>query len=194
MHIDYGIYLFALIFIFLIKLTEEEGVDLSDKKSFECNSSFEDCSGHGICSKDKEECICFEGYQTYFTSIDDYMNNKPRCNYKSKQQLYALIFAFFISFGSVYFYLGRYILGSLQLIIFSIIFCTNAYLVSKLSIKHLKKLERNEIKKSFKLILILVLFMVIFIFWYIFDLFMVYFNIYKDSNNAKLESVFPNYD
>ena len=60
--------------------------------------------------------------------------------------------------------------------------------VARLSIKHIKKLNRNELKKSFNLIIIILILLLLSLFWYLFDLIMIYLNVYKDSNNAKLYS------
>ena len=178
--------LFILIH-FVISQSDLE-YDLNKVEKFTCQNPLIDCSGYGTCSSQGDECICIDGYQTHFVNFSDYISNKPRCNYKSKKQLYALIAAMFISFGSLHFYLGNYIIGYIQLGVFLIIILCNTVLISKLSIKHLKKLNRSEIKNSFSLIIIMILLSLVFLFWFVFDLLMVFFNVYKDKNNAILSS------
>ena len=114
--------------------------------------------------------------------------NKPRCNYKSKYQIKALLFSIFLSFGSAHFYTGHTLIGSIQLCFFTFVFFFNFIYAAELSIKHIKKLNRNELKKSFNIIVIMIITLFLFFFWYLFDLIMFYLNIYKDSNNAKLYS------
>ena len=161
-----------------------DSYNLTIISKFKCENASLDCSNHGTCSNDK--CNCDRGYQTFYKNYEDYLLNKPRCNYKSKNQLNALLFAVFLSFGSVHFYLGNNTVGILQLIVFSCIFIFNVANIIVLSVKHLKKLRREEKKRSFNIILIMVIFGVLFAFWYLFDLVMVYMNIYRDSNNAKM--------
>lgn len=178
------------IILILIKLCKTESsleYDLNKIEKFTCTNSLVDCSGYGECSSQGDECICIEGYQTHFTNFSDYILNKPRCNYKSKKQLYAFLTALFLTFGSVHFYLGHYLVGYIQLGVFTGIIIFNTIVISKLSIKHLKKLNRTQIKNSFSLIIIMILLSLIFLFWFVFDLLMVFFNIYKDKNNAQLD-------
>ena len=185
--------IFKIIFILFFNFIQSENTnndyDLEKINKFICENPEIDCNNNGICSEDKNYCICNEGYQTYFTDFSDYINNKPRCNYKSKKQLTALIFSLFLSFGSLHFYLGNKVLGYIQLIVFVFIFVFNSVFIYKLSIKHLRKLNRMEIKNSFTIILFIMLFSFIFIFWYCFDIIMIYFNIYRDENNANLYNI-----
>ena len=74
------------------------------------------------------------------------------------------------------------------ILLFAFIFLFNASYIYKLSIKHLKKLNRTQVKASFNIIIIMVILSILFLFWYLFDLIMIYLNIYKDSNNAKMFS------
>ena len=163
-----------------------DSYNLTIISKFKCENATIDCSNHGICSNDTLKCNCEKGYQTFYNNYEDYLLNKPRCNYKSKNQLNALLFAVFLSFGSVHFYLGNSKVGIFQLIIFSSIFVFNVSNIIILSIKHLKKLGREEVKYSFNIIVIMVILAVLCAFWYLFDLVMVYMNIYRDSNNAKM--------
>ena len=183
--------LLFLLFLYFIQSEKKENnnYDLNKINKFICENPEIDCSNNGKCSEDKNYCICNEGYQTYFIDFSDYLNNKPRCNYKSKKQLTALIFSLFLSFGSLHFYLGNKILGYIQLLLFIFIFMFNSIFIYKLSIKHLHKLNRMEIKNSFTIILFIVLFSFIFGFWYCFDIIMIYFNIYRDENNANLYNI-----
>ncbi len=197
-----------LSFIFLIKIInidnkqekqslagEEENendsgitYDLKKFVKFNCTDSDIDCSGNGKCSEDGLKCECLTGYQTFYENYEDYLMNKPRCNYKSKYQIKALLFSLFISFGSAHFYVGHTVIGLIQFCFFTFVFCFNSIFAAKLSIKHIKKLNRDELKKSFNIIVIMILSLFLFFFWYLFDLIMFYMNIYKDSNNAKLYS------
>ena len=177
----------VLIYFSYVKSQVDLEYDLTHIEKFICTEPQIDCSGHGVCSADKEECQCFSGYQTFFVNYTDYITNKPRCNYQSKKQVYALFTALFLSFGSVYFYLGNYIMGYIQLTLFLGIVVFNTFAIGKLSLKHLKILNRNQVKNSFTLIIIVVMLSSVFIFWFIFDILMILFNVYKDSQNASLE-------
>ena len=168
--------------------SEETEYDLTKLYKFNCTKSLSDCSGNGVCSEDGLKCECNTGFQTYYENFEDYLMNKPRCNYKSKYQIKALLFSIFLSFGTAHFYLGHYFIGFLQLFYFVFVIAFSSINISKLSIKHIKVLQRDELKKSFNLIIIMIILLVIFLFWYLFDLIMVYLNIYKDSYNAKLYS------
>ena len=168
--------------------TEQTGYDLTKIYKFNCTNSRIDCSGNGVCSEDGLKCECNTGYQTFYENFEDYLMNKPRCNYKSKYQIKALLFSLFISFGSAHFYVGHKVIGLIQFCFFTFVFCFNSIFAAKLSIKHIKKLNRDELKKSFNIIVIMIMSLFLFFFWYLFDLIMFYMNIYKDSNNAKLYS------
>ena len=167
---------------------DENAYDLKKIRKFNCTNSEIDCSGNGNCSEDGLKCECDSGYQTFYKNYEDYLSNKPRCNYKSKQQIKALLFSLFLSFGSAHFYLGHSLIGITQLLFFAFIFIFNATFIVKLSIKHIRKLNRAQVKSSFNLIIIMIILSVLFLFWYLFDLIMIYLNIYKDSNNAKMFS------
>ena len=199
----------SMIFIFILecinieiknenrKLVEEEEktnnsdndeYDLKKVVKFNCTNSLIDCSGNGNCSENGLKCNCNSGYQTFYENYEDYLINKPRCNYKSKNQMTALLFSLFLSFGSAHFYLGHSLIGIIQLLFFALIFIFNATFIVKLSIKHIRKLNRAQVKTSFNLIIIMIILSILFLFWYLFDLIMIYMNIYRDSNNAKLFS------
>ena len=168
--------------------SDENVYDLKKIRKFNCTNSEIDCSGNGKCSEDGLKCKCDNGFQTFYENYEDYLSNKPRCNYKSKQQIKALLFSLFLSFGSAHFYLGHSLIGIIQLLFFAFIFIFNATFIVKLSIKHIRKLNRAQVKSSFNLIIIMIILSVLFLFWYLFDLIMIYLNIYKDSNNAKMLS------
>jgi hypothetical protein len=154
---------------------------------FKCNDPLIDCSNSGVCSKDKDECVCFEGFQTHFDKNEDYISKKPRCNYQSKKQIYAFVLSLFISFGFAHFYLGNKIIGYIQLCLFLSVITFNVFMITKLSLKHLKKLNSAEYRDSLSLFIIICFSTLIFLFWYFFDLAMVFFNIYKDNKNASLQ-------
>ena len=162
--------------------------DLRKLVKFNCTDSAVDCSGNGVCSENGLKCDCYKGYQTFYENYEDYLTNKPRCNYKSKQQINALLFSLFLSFGSAHFYLGHSLIGIIQLLFFSFVFIFNVTFIIKLSIKHIKKMDRAQVKTSFNLIIIMIILSVLFLFWYLFDLIMIYLNIYRDSKNAKMFS------
>ena len=144
--------IFKLLYILLIiPFSKSTDYDITKIKQFNCSDSLKHCLGNGICSATKDNCECFKGYQTYFTDFDSYINNTPRCNYKSKKQMFALILSIFLSFGSVHFYLGHSIIGTFQLILFLFTLIFGSVIISKLSIKHLKKVNRVEAKKIFYL-------------------------------------------
>ena len=182
--------IFKLLYILLIiPFSKSTDYDITKIKQFNCTDSLKHCLGNGICSATKDNCECFKGYQTYFTDFDSYINNTPRCNYKSKKQMLALILSIFLSFGSVHFYLGHSIIGTFQFILFLFNLIFGSVIISKLSIKHLKKVNRVEAKNSFTLLVLMFLFLFIFLFWYIFDIIMVFYNIYRDVNNASMELI-----
>ena len=168
----------------------ENGYDLTKLVKFNCTDPLIDCSGNGLCSENGLKCECDSGYQTYYENYEDYLINKPRCNYKSKQQINALLFSLFLSFGSAHFYLGHSFIGIIQFVFFSFILVFNATLIINLSIKHIRKTSREQVKVSFNLIIIMIILSILFLFWYLFDLIMIYLNIYRDSNNAKMFSYF----
>ena len=169
-------------------LNNNNTYDLQKLIQFNCTDPAIDCSGNGVCAENGLKCDCYRGYQTFYERYEDYLENKPRCNYRSKQQINALLFSLFLSFGSAHFYLGHSFIGSIQLLFFLFILVFNTIFIAKLSIKHIKKVNRDELKKSFNLIIIMIILSVLFLFWYLFDLIMIYMNIYKDSNNAKMFS------
>ena len=175
----------------MVYLINSEEYNITHFNYFNCTNSISDCSNSGQCSTDKEECLCFEGYQTMFENLEDYFSNKPRCNYKVKKQLEAFILALFFSFGSLHFYLGNYIIGYIQLFLFLFILFFNVAMIINLSIKHLKKLSPIEYRSSLSNSLFICFFASIAFFWYIFDVFMVLFNIYKDDRNIDLQTFFP---
>jgi hypothetical protein len=171
----------------LLTLSKATDFDITKIEKFNCTNSLINCSGNGKCSKTKDNCECFKGYQTYFSNFDSYINNTPRCNYKSKNQNYALMLSIFLTFGSVHFYLGHNLIGFFQLILFLFSLIFGSFVVSKLSIKHLKKVNRSQAKNSFTYIILMLLFSFVFLFWYVFDIIMVFYNIYRDANNAPME-------
>ena len=104
-----------------ILLTEEQNEnDIKNIRKFNCTDSDIDCSGNGKCSEDGLKCECNIGFQTFYENYEDYLVNKPRCNYKSKEQIKALILSLFLSFGSAHFYLGHSLIGIIQLLFCSI--------------------------------------------------------------------------
>jgi hypothetical protein len=167
-------------------IVNEELYNVSKMEIFRCENPITDCSNAGVCNNEKDECICFEGYKTVFLNVEDYFSYEPRCNYKLKKQIYAMVLALFISFGFLHLYLGNYIIGYIQMILFFIIFVFNIYMIVNLSLKHVKKVSRLEYKNSLALMIVICFFSLIFFFWYLFDIFMVLFNIYRDSNNVDL--------
>lgn len=172
--------------------SRQEIYNITNLEYFTCTDALVDCSASGVCSKDQDECICFEGFKTVFKQPEDYFSKKPRCNYAQKKQFYAVIIALFISFGFTHFYLGNYILGYIQLIVFLSILSANIFIITKLSLKHIKKVSQLEYRQTLSLMLVVCFFSLISFFWYAFDIFMVLFNVYKDDNNVELHSSFPN--
>ena len=166
----------------------EDGYDIRKIVKFNCTDPLIDCSGNGKCSENGLKCECNMGFQTFYDNYEDYLTNKPRCNYKSKQQVKALLFSLFLSFGSHHFYLGHKFIGTIQLLFFAFILIFNSTSITKLSVKHIKKLNRVQVKASFNMIIVMIILSILFLFWYLFDIIMIYLNIYKDSNNAKMYS------
>jgi hypothetical protein len=171
----------------LKKETQSSGkFNISNFDVFECNDPLQDCSNNGECEEDKKDCICFHGYSTFFSNHTDHFTQAPRCNYKSKRQLYALVIASFISFGMVHFYLENYLIGYFQLVIFTFIFLMNCFLIIGLSMKHLKHTTPAEMSHTLIQIITIAFFTFVFILWYIFDIIMVISNMYRDGNNQEL--------
>ena len=153
---------------------------------FGCNNPIKDCQNHGVCEADRKDCNCFNGYSTYFTNYTNHFDQVPRCNYKLKKQLYALVIASFLSFGMVHFYLENYLIGYLQLILFMLIFITNIFFTIRLSLKHIKSTSPNELRSSLIKVILVLFFSFIFLLWYTFDIIMVILNMYRDSYNMEL--------
>lgn len=158
---------------------------------FECVDPLIDCSNSGICKPDKDDCACFDGFETNYKNINEFYSKAPRCNYRLKKQLYALILSLFISSGFVHFYLGNNIVGYIQFFVFMSIFIFNIFVIIKLSLKHIKKVNQIQYRESMALVLTMSFFTFIFFIWYIFDIFMVIFNIYRDSDNVSMENMIP---
>jgi hypothetical protein len=165
--------------------------NITNLKYFKCQSSKIDCSNAGICTNDKEDCTCFDKFKTVFEQPEDYFSNRPRCNYNQKLQLYAIILALFISFGTMHFYLGNYVIGVIQTLLFVSILILNIALILRLSMKHIKTVAQVEYRHTMSTVVIMCLLALICFFWYLFDIFMLLFNVYKDSNNVELFSFFP---
>jgi hypothetical protein len=164
--------------------------NITNFKYFECFDSSKDCSNAGICTKENDNCLCFEGYKTVFESPEDYYSSKPRCNYNLKYQLYAITLSLFPSFGFLHFYLGNYIVGYFQFTFFVLIFIFNLGVITNLSLKHVKKVSNNEIRGTFTLMCFVSFLSCLCFLWYIFDILMVLFNIYKDGNNVEIKALY----
>lgn len=180
-------YYFISIFVFFQFSLTQEAYNITEEMEFVCNDPIIDCSNRGECNIDQTDCICFEGFITRITNYTDLYGNKPRCNYKAKKQIYALVLSLFLSFGSVHFYLGNTILGYTQLTLFTLIFIYNVLNIINLSLKHIKKTNSNEIKMSISIVITMFCLSFIFFIWYIFDAIMVIFNIYTDKNQVSME-------
>lgn len=178
---------YIIICFMLIKDIKNNNETLSN---FICEDPFISCSGNGQCSSGSNDCECFGHFKTYYTNYEDYLTNKPRCNYKGKKQSTALLLAIFLSCGSVQFYLGHYLLGSLQLCFFAFAFCFNTFYIIKLSLKHLKKLQPNEVRESFNVLVVMSIFFICIAFWYTLDVIMVCLNIYRDENYVSLLPIY----
>jgi hypothetical protein len=96
------------------------------------------------------------------------------------------VLSLFISFGSTHFYLGNYIVGYMQLIIFFSILIFNIVAIYKLSIKHTRPLTPMQLKQSLCMGVFITFSTFLFFMWYLFDIFMVMFAIYKDENNVEM--------
>ena len=75
----------------------------SSSDSFTCEFPAEDCSNHGSCNKEGNDCVCNDGYLTFPNET-----TTDKCSYKQKQQLIAFGLEFFFGlFGGGSWYLGR---------------------------------------------------------------------------------------
>ena len=164
----------------------QEKFNLTSYIIFECNNSINDCSNHGECLEDKTDCKCFHGFSTYFLNYTEHFNQSPRCNYKMKKQLNALIIACFMSFGIVHFYLENNYIGFFQLFLFTFIFFTNSFLIIRLSLKHLKNHTSNALSASILQVILIIFLSFVFILWYIFDIIMIVLNMYRDTSNQEI--------
>lgn len=178
--------LIILTLLWVIMICESHNI--TDIVYFRCRDSISDCSNHGVCSNDEDDCICFGGYITYFED-KNYYSKRPRCNYKQRNQIYALVFSLFISFGSSHFYLGNNIVGYIQMLLFAVIFVFNVIAIYKLSMKHIRPITAIQLKQSLCTGLFVTFSLFIFLMWYIFDIFMIIFAIYKDENNVEMHEI-----
>ena len=160
--------------------------NISSYKTFKCVDPIIDCSNQGSCEPDRKDCVCFQGYSTFFQNFTDYFTQIPRCNYRKKRQLYALVLACFISFGVSHFYLENYLIGYLQFGLFSLIFMINCTLIIKLSFKHLKTNTASQISSTVIQVIVISFLSFVFILWYIIDIVMLVINVYRDANNQEL--------
>lgn len=174
---------------FTFYLTQEV-YNITNFTYFECLDSSRDCSNAGVCTKENDNCICFEGYKTVFEVLEDYYSNKPRCNYNLKYQLYAITLSLFPSFGFVHFYLGNYIVGYFQFTFFLLVLTFNLVVIINQSLKHVKKVSHTEIRGTITIMCFICFLSFICFLWYIFDIFMVMFNIYKDKNNVEMKALY----
>jgi hypothetical protein len=176
----------TILLLLILQCRTVEKYNVTDFPPFHCLNPIITCNNQGKCNDQKDDCECFEGFTTNFPSPSQFFTTTTRCNYKMKKQLYALVLSLFISFGFVHFYLGNYIIGYVQLIVFLFIFIFNVSLIVLLSTKHLKKVSQSEFKKSLSYILFISFLAFVFLFWYLFDIFMVIFNLYKDGNSIHM--------
>lgn len=160
--------------------------NLSNFFPFECKNSTIDCSNNGECTLDRKDCECFHGFSTFFINFTHHFQNAPRCNYKSKKQLYALVLSCFISFGAAHFYLENYLMGYFQLGFFIFIFLYNTVFIIRLSLKHLKPVTPSEWSHTLIHGLVIFFLSCAFVVWYFFDLAMLIMNMYKDGNNQDI--------
>jgi hypothetical protein len=163
-----------------------ETYNLTNLDYFRCEDSNINCSGAGLCTEDKDECNCFEGYTTVFPKSEDFFSMKARCNYQQKKATYAVALALFPSFGFLHFYLGHRLIGYIQMIFFSITTFMNFGVVISLSMKHIKRVNQVEYRQTLSLSLVNCFLSLICLFWYLFDFFMVLFEVYKDDNGVNL--------
>lgn len=171
-----------------VNLSKEE-IDIL-RKGFKCKNNKEDCSNNGICNLSYPECICYDDYTTYFTDILSYSKQLPRCNYKMKHRRVALLYAI-IGFGLLDFYIGNYITGGLQLIVFILILSYAIYFIYSLSIKSIQNGIRRDFKLMLKGLIISVLLIFVF-FWWLYGLLLVLSNLVIDENRVLLYPI--NYD
>jgi hypothetical protein len=174
----------------LIPYFKQEIYNLTNLEYFKCEDSERDCSGAGVCAAEKDECICFEGYKTNFDKPQDYFSNKPRCNYTLKKQIYAMILAMFPSSGFLHFYLGNSLVGYFQMILFLFVFVFNIAVLISMSMKHVKKVTQVEYRGTLSIMLFTCFLSLICFFWYLFDIFMVFFNVYKDRESVEMMPFF----
>jgi hypothetical protein len=165
-----------------------ESHNITDIIYFKCRESIIDCSNRGVCNKDGDDCDCFNGYTTYFADKVYYIQ-RPRCNYQMKNQIYALVLSMFITFGSMHFYLGNFIVGYIQIIIFFFTLVFNIAAIYRLSIKHTRPLTPIQLKQSLSMGVLIAFSTFVFFMWYLFDIFMVMFAIYKDENNVEMQEM-----
>ena len=177
--------LLILTITMLLTKVSSESYNISEIVYFKCNDSVTDCSNHGTCNNDRDDCDCFASFTTHFED-GVYFSQTPRCNYEQKNQIYAFILCLFVSFGATHFYLGNYTVGYTQLMLFLFILILNILTIYKLSIKHLRQTTASQLKQSLSLGVIITFITFIFLMWYIFDIFMIVFAIYKDANNVEM--------
>ena len=137
------------------------------------------CNKRGQCNLDQDNCDCYKGYMTSFTSVLKFQQSDSRCNFKLSYNSIAVFLSCFLSFGSLHFYLGNYFLGMMQFGYFSSTLLLNVYCLYKISTKESSRSIIDSIARSpmcvfgcFNQILCYI--------WYLFDIIFVMSNLYID--------------
>ena len=157
---------------------------------FELNKCNNDsCSRNGRCyyesneitqNEYKAKCICFPGWDTKINSI-------TKCCYKQKHLIYTLLFEVIFGFGLGYFYIGKYNVGIIRLIIYCVcylIICIPCFCNCFSESENVKlKNKITYISNIFIFIAITALLII-----KIVDFFMIGFGLVNDVNEVKLNN------
>lgn len=131
MYQDNKLFLFIIITLLILTVTNSGYIPLQQRSiSYgdsicnveECANSFF-CSSHSRCDTNESRCDCLLGY----TSKKE--DGIVKCCYKQKQKLKAFLLETFITFGAGHYYVGKFKLFIIKLVIYILLILTNVIIV-----------------------------------------------------------------
>jgi len=130
---------------------------------------------YGFCSS-STNCTCLHGYANA-PNVNNKNSNKKACDYNQKKQVTAFLLEFFLNSGYGHFYIGKWWLGLVKLIIVFIIPTTLCFLMCCL-----------DFFKNTLFYVLSIGFIVLSSVWWLVDIILFGLNNYKDSNGVPLET------